>query len=91
MSSVRLKKDHPLGKEGQIVSVPFGTGKDMIREGLAEYPQAQIARPARTALPELVAMQQTIANLQGQVADRDKTIADLQGQIESLTSPKKNK
>lgn len=55
MSSVRIIiDDHPRGKKGEIVSVPFGVGKQMIAAGLAEYPLAKsaLAAPAvATATP----------------------------------------
>jgi hypothetical protein len=38
MSSIRLLQDHEKGKRGQVVSVPFGVGQNMVAQGIGEYP-----------------------------------------------------
>ena len=54
MSTVRLKKDVPgRGKEGEVISVPFGVRAQMLQQGVAEdlpqAPAAATAKPKPTA------------------------------------------
>ena len=39
MSSIRLKKDYDGKKSGAIISVPFAVGKNLIAQGIGEYPE----------------------------------------------------
>lgn len=47
MSTVRLLKDCDRGKKGEAVSVPFGTGREMVAAGVGEYPPAAPAASGR--------------------------------------------
>jgi len=57
MSSIRLLKDHGKAKKGDVVSVPFGEGKRLLRDGIGIYADAvqpaepEPAKPVRRAAP----------------------------------------
>lgn len=55
MSSIRLTKESPHGKVGQIISVPFGQGRELVASGIGEYPVARDvpAQVLRTAAPAI--------------------------------------
>lgn len=49
MSTIRLKKEHPDypgRKAGEPFSVPFVVGKQLVADGVADYPEAKPARKA---------------------------------------------
>lgn len=51
MSTVRLLKDDPRGKRGDVVSAPFGIARDMVAAGLAEYPPVPAGPPRAASAP----------------------------------------
>lgn len=51
MSSIRLKKDHGAHKAGATISVPFGVGQTMLRDGVGEYPPVAAVVPKAPAVP----------------------------------------
>ncbi len=56
MSSIRLLKDDARGKKGEVVSVPFAVGKEMLARGVGEYP-----RPAAPAEPKAMPVSESAA------------------------------
>jgi hypothetical protein len=89
MSSVRLLKDGPKGKKGDVISVPFGAGKDLVAAGSGEYLQQpasvvtkNVAKPSAEALhaAEIVRLNQHHANVLAEVkadaAEKMKAIED---------------
>lgn len=70
MSTVRLKLPHKgLGEKGDVVSVPFGKGRELVKAGIAEYP-AGTASPGAgqpAASPELAAALKKIGELANEV------------------------
>lgn len=53
MSTVILQKDYEGKKAGEKISVPFGKGRDMLRDGVAIYaPSAPITPKVSPAKPE---------------------------------------
>lgn len=52
MSSIKLKKDHNGAKAGEIISVPYFVGKQLITKGIGIYPdQEEVAEPSENKQP----------------------------------------
>lgn len=73
MSTVIFKKDHELAKKGTTRSVPYFTGKQLIAEGVAEYPASADTRVVErkaasqeAVQAELEATKQRLAELEAQ-------------------------
>lgn len=67
MSSIRLLKDYPpRGQKGEVISVPFGLGRELVSKGVGAYlvgpavkaapatPEAERPRPPETAVKPVV-------------------------------------
>lgn len=50
MSSIKLKKPHGSHMPGAVISVPYGVGLELIRDGIGIYP-AQETTPVVTEAP----------------------------------------
>jgi len=65
MSTIRLKTNHRgLGSAGDVVSVPFGKGKELVGIGAAEYLHPAAAPPAPTG----AAAEKIVAELEAENA-----------------------
>lgn len=73
MSTVKFKKDHDLGKKGDTKSVPYIVGKQLLADGVAEYPVTADSKAAgrkaatqEAVQAELEAAKQRVAELEAQ-------------------------
>jgi len=85
MSSIRLLKDDPRGKRGEVISVPFTTGKDMIAAGIGEYPKPgepmKLATGGAPATPDVKKVQdEALAAMAQMDADHKAEIAKLEAE-----------
>lgn len=80
MSTVRVKKAHDGHKVGDLISVPFGKGKNLVAVGLAEYPdQPAPAAPAGQS--------DALAAAQKRVKELEAENAELKKLVEAATAP----
>ena len=80
MSTVRLKTSHKgLGEKGEIVSVPFGKGKELVGIGAAEYlhdsTPAKAAATDPAAEKKLAALEAENAKLRAENAELRELLA----------------
>jgi len=89
MSSVRLKRPRNGAKAGDVVSVPFAVGKELVAKGEAEYPTPNPPTPA--AQPsELAAARQRINDLVNENIGLRQRLDAAEREVAGLTEEKKN-
>ena len=107
MSSIILMKERKVRKDdkevvqkkGEVISVPFNVGREMVDKGEANYlvppkPPEKVAEEAEKTrdknFEKIIAQMQDAAD-EGRktIAELQKHNAELQKQIEQLTAPKK--
>ena len=87
MSSIRLLKDYPPHKAGEIISVPFGLGKDLFARGIGEYPeQPKTEAPADSSGEIKRVKDEAQAAMKQMEQEHALEIEALQKQITALTA-----
>jgi hypothetical protein len=68
MSSIRLKKERDGQKPGTVISVPFGTGQQLIADGIGERLSVVPVPTAEMDLQTIAATRDRIKNIEAESA-----------------------
>jgi hypothetical protein len=77
MSSILLAKDHEGNKKGEIISVPFQVGKQLIAQGIGCYPAQKVEQKKPPRSPEAESLSKENERLRKALAEQQTTIDEL--------------